>query len=79
MQEILTRISRFDFIEIIIFPDNVIKNESVEQWPLCDALISFYSTGFPLSKVLTYAELRKPFVLNDLEMQFTLKDRYLNI
>ena len=75
MQEILSRVSRFDFVQIVIFPDNVIKNEPVEKWPPCDALISFYSTGFPLSKALTYAELHKPFVLNDLEMQFTLKDR----
>jgi len=75
MQEILSRISRFDFVEVIIFPDHVIKNELVEDWPICDALISFYSSGFPLTKAIRYAELRKPFVLNDLEMQFTLKDR----
>ncbi|XP_031560139.1 inositol hexakisphosphate and diphosphoinositol-pentakisphosphate kinase 2-like [Actinia tenebrosa] len=75
MQEILSRMIRFDFIEIIVFPDDVIIDKPIEDWPLCDALISFYSSGFPLNKAIKYAELRKPFVFNDLEMQFTLLDR----
>ena len=75
MQEILGRMATFDFFEFVFFSDNDIRNEPVENWPLCDCLISFYSSGFPLSKAIEYAKLRKPFLLNDLEFQFKLLDR----
>jgi inositol hexakisphosphate/diphosphoinositol-pentakisphosphate kinase len=38
-------------------------------------LIAFYSNGYPLDKAQAYADLRKPFLLNDLKMQRVLKDR----
>ena len=53
----------------------VILNADVKDWPICDALIAFYSDGYPLEKAEAYAELRKPYVLNDLKMQRLLKDR----
>lgn len=39
------------------------------QWPVCHALISFYSTGFPMEKALAYNAIVKPFLVNDLEAQ----------
>ncbi len=75
MQNILTRLSRQDHIQIIVFPDDTILNEPVEEWPKCDCLIAFYSTGFPLEKAIRYVKLRKPMVLNDLQMQYDLMDR----
>lgn len=77
MQEILNRMSAFDCVDISVFPDDTILNVPVEEWPICDCLISFYSKGFPLEKAIEYAQLRKPFSLNDLEMQYALMDRYV--
>ena len=74
MNEILSRLDRKKF-QVLIFGDQCILQQPPEQWPFCDALIAFYSTGFPLAKAEAYAELVKPYVLNDLSMQRALHDR----
>ncbi|XP_042146437.1 inositol hexakisphosphate and diphosphoinositol-pentakisphosphate kinase isoform X6 [Ixodes scapularis] len=75
MKEILTRLEEFEYIKTVVFPEEVILNESVEDWPLCDCLVSFHSKGFPLNKAIEYAELRSPFIVNDLYMQYDIQDR----
>ena len=74
MTEILSRLDPKKF-ELLIFGDKCILHEPPEKWPFCDALIAFYSTGFPLDKAEEYASLVKPYILNDLGMQRTLHDR----
>lgn len=45
MTQILERLCRFEYITVVIFPEDVILNEPVDRWPLCDCLISFHSKG----------------------------------
>uniref|UniRef100_A0A3P8VKB8 Inositol hexakisphosphate and diphosphoinositol-pentakisphosphate kinase n=1 Tax=Cynoglossus semilaevis TaxID=244447 RepID=A0A3P8VKB8_CYNSE len=75
MTQILERLCRFEYITVVIFPEDVILNEPVENWPLCDCLISFHSKGFPLDKAVSYAKLRNPLHINDLDMQYYIQDR----
>ncbi|KAG7473922.1 hypothetical protein MATL_G00100860 [Megalops atlanticus] len=75
MTEILQRLCKFEYITVVIFPEDVILNEPVENWPLCDCLISFHSKGFPLDKAVSYVKLRNPLLINDLNMQYFIQDR----
>ncbi|XP_018399820.1 PREDICTED: inositol hexakisphosphate and diphosphoinositol-pentakisphosphate kinase 2 [Cyphomyrmex costatus] len=75
MKEILTRLEEFEYIKIVVFPEEVILKEPVENWPVVDCLISFHSKGFPLDKAINYANLRKPFIINHLPMQYDIQDR----
>uniref|UniRef100_A0A8C2GS35 Inositol hexakisphosphate and diphosphoinositol-pentakisphosphate kinase n=1 Tax=Cyprinus carpio TaxID=7962 RepID=A0A8C2GS35_CYPCA len=75
MTQILERLCKFEYITVVIFPEDVILNEPVEKWPLCDCLISFHSKGFPLDKAVSYVKLRNPLLINDLNMQYYIQDR----
>uniref|UniRef100_A0A673ZBJ6 Inositol hexakisphosphate and diphosphoinositol-pentakisphosphate kinase n=1 Tax=Salmo trutta TaxID=8032 RepID=A0A673ZBJ6_SALTR len=75
MTQILERLCRFEYITVVIFPEDVILNEPVDKWPLCDCLVSFHSKGFPLDKAVSYAELRNPLLINDLNTQYYIQDR----
>ncbi|KAK7117612.1 hypothetical protein R3I94_022989 [Phoxinus phoxinus] len=75
MTEIMERLCKFEYITVVIFSEEVILNEPVEKWPVCDCLISFHSKGFPLDKAVGYAKLRKLLLINDLNMQYFIQDR----
>uniref|UniRef100_A0A4W3HPV4 Inositol hexakisphosphate and diphosphoinositol-pentakisphosphate kinase n=1 Tax=Callorhinchus milii TaxID=7868 RepID=A0A4W3HPV4_CALMI len=75
MTQILERLCKFEYITVVIFNEDVILNEPVENWPVCDCLISFHSKGFPLDKAVAYAKLRNPVLINDLNMQYYIQDR----
>ncbi|POM63027.1 Inositol hexakisphosphate and diphosphoinositol-pentakisphosphate Kinase [Phytophthora palmivora] len=74
MLEILGRLPS-DLFRVEFFGDDTILNQPVEKWPRCDALIAFFSKGFPLQKAQDYVALRQPLVVNDLDTQHLLQDR----
>ena len=69
MQNILNGLQAFDEFEIIIFNEDIIFNREIEEWPFVHSLIVFFSNGFPYSKCLNYLDLRKPFLINDFQIQ----------
>ena len=74
MREILKRLP-VELFEIVFFGDECILQAPIESWPIVEVLIAFYSTTFPTAKALEYVKLRKPYMINDLEMDSVLKDR----
>ncbi|KAF4136941.1 Histidine phosphatase superfamily (branch 2) [Phytophthora infestans] len=75
MREILRRLEKKRQFDVFVFDDETIVNRPVEAWPACDALISFYSTGFPLQKAEEYVRRVRPVLVNELGMQHVLFDR----
>ena len=70
MQEILRRFPEDQF-ECIIFGDDCVDNKPVEDWPIVDCLIAFYSSDFPLEKAQQYVALRNPWTCNDLQVRIS--------
>ncbi len=62
-----------ELFEFITFGNECIFNQDVSEWPVCDVLIAFHSTGFPLEKVQEYVDLRRPYSINDLCIQGQMK------
>ncbi|KAJ2525312.1 inositol hexakisphosphate and diphosphoinositol-pentakisphosphate kinase [Coemansia sp. RSA 2049] len=75
MTNILNRLVATGRYELVFFGEKTILDENIEDWPLCDFLVSFFSSGFPLEKAFEYSQLRKPFLVNSLVRQFLLLDR----
>lgn len=77
MRMILDRLLAYGDFEVIVFGDQVIREEPPDCWPRCDLLMTFYSAGFPLAKAVEYCRLRRPYSVNDVPLQYLLLDRRL--
>lgn len=75
MKQMVEQLRSHRRLDVLVFPQRMILQDPVEKWPNVGALIAFHSDAFPLDKVQEYAQLRKPFVFNDLAKQKVLLDR----
>ena len=75
MQKILKNIKKFEEFKLVNFTEDLIFCKEIENWPIVESMIVFFSTGFPFNKVLDYIKLRKPFLVNDFESQKIFWDR----
>lgn len=51
------------------------NQQPVEEWPIAHVFLPLVSEKFPLERALSYATLRCPLVVNDLNAHVTLRDR----
>ncbi len=77
MREIVRRLEATGHFVAVPFTDDTLINCPIDEWPRVDALIAFYSSGFPLEKAIAYVEATRPFCLNNLHMERVLRDRRL--
>jgi hypothetical protein len=56
MKSTIKRLARH--FRITVFPEPVILEEPIENWPIVECLIAFYSNGFPLEKAIEYAKMK---------------------
>lgn len=75
MRAIVERLERFGEFRAVVFGDEALLNQPVEEWPRVQALLSWHSEGFPLAKAAAYVALRRPFCVNDSAQQSVLLDR----
>lgn len=50
------KIEKFQIFKVFHFPESLILEEPIEKWPVVDFLISFFSPGLPLEKIIAYTE-----------------------
>jgi len=75
MQAILLRLGRSKDFEIIIFEEDTILRKPIEEWPVVECFLAFFSTGFPLEKCIAYTKLVNPTVINEVEAQTVFRSR----
>lgn len=62
-------------VTVSVFAEETLLNDPIASWPKVDALIAFFSTGYPLEKVREYVESTGVFVFNDIQPQTDLLSR----
>lgn len=60
MQAIIEHLSRYNELYIIQFDQETILDKPIEEWPIVEAFICFYSSKFPMNKALEYTKKYNP-------------------
>eukprot|EP00052_Salpingoeca_macrocollata_P023444 m.205936 g.205936 ORF g.205936 m.205936 type:complete len:1008 (-) comp22029_c0_seq5:38-3061(-) len=61
--------------DVKILDEEMLLHAPLEEWPPAQAIIAFFSKGYPLDKVIAYCNMHQCFSVNDLEIQKRLQDR----
>lgn len=75
MQNLLKLIGMDSRIDVLIFSEKTILKKPVREWRKVNALICFFSKGFPLRKAEKYAEINNVYLINNIKNQRLLWDR----
>ena len=75
MRNILHLLGHMAQLNIIVFGERVILDVPIEKWPPCNAMVAFHSGKYPLHKVIAYAKMHKPAVINDLSIEVGLSSQ----
>ena len=75
MKALLRRLEASGVFDLVVFGEEMILRQPIEEWPKVECLIAFYSGGFPLEKAIEYVKLVKPIEINRLDKQRLLRDR----
>ncbi|KAI5185981.1 inositol-hexakisphosphate/diphosphoinositol-pentakisphosphate 1-kinase [Nematocida homosporus] len=74
MQELKRYLQRKGYV-LFWLTDSYRKTRKVEDWPIFDVLLSFFSVGIDFFQIKAYVDLRRPFEVNTIDKQFLLMDR----
>ena len=66
-RKILDELDKYGDMEFIVMTDKQIQEDPIDQWPVFDALITFYADGYPTDKVIEYVKKVNPILVNDPE------------
>ena len=56
MQHLLQEVNKFHEFEFVMFSDQMLLETPVEQWPSCEVLLCFHSSGFPIRRARRYQQ-----------------------
>jgi len=74
-KNVISRIRAYGDIEIVNFGDQVLLHQPIEEWPRCDVMAAYFSTGYPTERVQSYVDKYRPCLINDLKSQKLLRNR----
>ncbi|GAB5367519.1 hypothetical protein AAMO2058_001237400 [Amorphochlora amoebiformis] len=79
MAQILDRLKAYGEFDIVVWGEETVLDEKIpiEEWPVCDCLIAFASSGFPIKRVQDYVQLRQPFCINNVFTQDIFENRMM--
>ncbi|KAJ3425104.1 inositol hexakisphosphate and diphosphoinositol-pentakisphosphate kinase [Anaeramoeba flamelloides] len=75
MKKILVQLKNSDKIKLVIWTNDMIQNQTIENWPIVDGLITLYSSGYPVNKVISYVNRHRPYCCNNPEFFKAMTNR----
>lgn len=80
LERLLNEFTNIYSINVVQITDRLLETEPVENWPLCDVILTLFLDKYNyspsvLTKIQQYTALRAPFILNDTLFRDVLRSR----